>query len=337
MTDYFHNITFANPGWFWLLLVIPPLVLWYILKRHQQTAPLKISSLNGFRTKQGLLPRLKPVLFVLKMLGLIFLITAMARPRTMEVSKKVETKNGIDIVLAVDISASMLARDLKPNRMEALKDVATNFVKGRPNDRIGVVVYAGAAYTKTPVTSDRRIVLNAIKSIRFEDDIKQGTAIGMGLATAINRLKDSKAKSKVIILMTDGVNNAGFIDPYTAAELAAKYHIKVYTIGLGTNGSALTPVGIYPNGQFQFARMPVQIDTKLLKTIAKETGGQYFRATDKDKLQQIYNEIDKMEKTKIKEYTYKSYTEKYKPLVIIAGIFFLFEFLLRYTIFRSFV
>lgn len=337
MTEYFNNVTFANPEWFWLFLVIPFLVLWYVLKRHNQTPPVIISSLEGFKVKQGVLPKLKPLLFVLKMLGLSLLITAMARPRTVEVSENVQTERGIDIVLTIDVSASMLARDLKPNRLKALKKVAMEFVKNRPSDRIGLVIYAGESYTKIPVTSDKRLVLNALHSLDFKNGLKGGTAIGMGLATAVNGLKNSKAKSKVVILMTDGVNNAGFIDPYTAAELAAEYNIKVYTIGIGTNGMALSPVAILPNGQFQYARVEVKIDDELMTDIAKETGGQYFRATDNQKLQQIYQEINQMEKTELKSIIYKSYHEKYRPLLIIAGLLFLIEFLLRYSVFRSFV
>lgn len=337
MVDYFNNITFENPGWFWLFLVMPFLILWYVLKRHKQTPSLKLSSLKGFKVKQGILPKLRPVLFVLQMLGLALLITAMARPRTVDVSTRTESKKGIDIMMAVDVSASMLARDLQPNRFEALKDVAEKFVKGRSNDRIGLVVYAGESYTKTPVTSDRKIVMNALKEIKYDEDIEGGTAIGMGLATAVNRLKDSKAKSKVVILLTDGVNNTGFIDPQTATELAVQYDIKVYTIGLGTNGTALSPVARLPNGKFRYDRVPVEIDEGLMKDIAKKTGGRYFRATDKDKLEHIYDEINKLEKTDIKEFKYYNYDEKYRPLVILAGILFLVEFLLRYTVFRSFV
>lgn len=337
MVSYFKNITFENPGWFWLLLVIPLLILWYILNRNKQNPAVKISSLHGFKTDQGILPKLKPLLFVLQMLGLALLITAMTRPRTMEVSQKSETKEGIDIVMAVDVSGSMLARDLKPDRLNALKKVAAEFVEERPNDRIGLVIYAGESYTKTPVTTDRRIVMDAINSIEYDRTVEDGTAIGMGLATAVNRLKDSEAKSKIVILLTDGVNNSGQIDPHTATELAVKYGLKVYTIGIGTNGTAMSPVAILPNGRLQFARIPVEIDEGLLKDIAQKTGGKYFRATDTQKLKEIYDEINQLETSEITEYTYRNYTEKYRPLVVIAGILFLFEFLLRYTLFRSFV
>lgn len=333
----FANITFENPQWFWLFLLLPILIAWYLWKRNKQTAEVKISSLKGFKVKQGILPKLRPVLFVLKMLALSLLITAMARPRTVDVSTQTKTTRGIDIVMAIDVSASMLARDLRPNRMQALKKVATQFIEGRPNDRIGLVIYAGESYTKTPVTSDKALVENALKQIEFNDILKGGTAIGMGLATSVNRLKDSKAKSRVIILLTDGVNNSGFIDPKIATEMAEQNNIKVYTIGIGTNGMAMSPVAILPNGEFEYRNAKVEIDEGLLKQIAKSTGGKYFRATDNKKLEQIYDEINKLEKTDIEEFKYYNYQEKYRPLLMLAGILLLLEMLLRSTVFRSFV
>lgn len=337
MLRYFDNVIFENPEWFWLFLVIPLLVLWYILMRRKQTASVRISSLNGFKVKQGILPKLKPVLFVFQMLGLALLITAMARPRSVETSVKIEAKDGIDIMMAVDVSGSMLARDLKPDRLQALKEVAVNFVEERPNDRLGLVIYAGESYTKVPVTSDRKIMIDAIRSLEYDSGIQDGTAIGMGLATAVNRLKDSEAKSRIVILLTDGVNNMGQIDPYTAIGLALKYNIKVYTIGIGTNGMAPFPVQIIAPGKYRYQMMPVEIDEELLKVIAKETGGVYFRATDKEKLQEIYDEINKLETSEVEETVFHTYDEKYKPLLILGGMFFLLEFLLRYTLFRSFV
>ncbi|TXE12848.1 VWA domain-containing protein [Seonamhaeicola algicola] len=332
-----EGVQFLNKQWFWLLLVLPLLILWYIFKHKKQTAELKISSLKGFKVTNTWLPKLRHALFVLRLLALILLITALARPQTVDVSTKTKTTKGIDIVMAIDVSASMLAKDLSPNRLEALKKVAAEFIKGRPNDRIGLVEYAGESYTKTPITSDKAIVLRALKSIKYNNIIESGTAIGMGLATAVNRLKDSKAKSKVIILLTDGVNNAGFIDPITASELAVEYGIKTYTIGLGTNGMALSPVGILPNGSFQYGRIQVEIDEDLLKEIAQATGGEYFRATNNKKLEDIYNEINKLEKTEIEEFKFYNYDEKYRPLVLLAGALLLLEVLLRFSIFRSFV
>jgi len=231
----------------------------------------------------------------------------------------------------------MLAKDLKPNRLEALKNVAGDFIKGRPNDRIGLVEYAGESYTKTPITSDKSIVLKSLQEIKYNTIIEGGTAIGMGLATSVNRLKNSKAKSKVIILLTDGVNNSGFIDPSTASELAVEYGIKTYTIGLGTNGMALSPIGILPNNEFQYGRVQVTIDEALLKEIAKATGGKYFRATNNQKLKEIYTEINKLEKTDVEEFKFYNYEEKYRALVLFAGFLLLIELILRYTIFRSFI
>ena len=239
--------------------------------------------------------------------------------------------------MAIDVSASMLAKDLKPNRLEALKNVAAEFINGRPNDRIGLVEYAGESYTKTPITSDKGIVLRSLSSIRYNTIIEGGTAIGMGLATSVNRLKDSKAKSKVIILLTDGVNNSGFIDPRMASDLAVEYGIKTYTIGLGTNGMALSPIAIRPNGNFQYGRVQVEIDEELLKEIADATGGKYFRATNNKKLKDIYKEINKLEKTDVEEFKFYNYEEKFRPLVFLAMGLLLLELLLRFSIFRSFV
>jgi Ca-activated chloride channel family protein len=253
------------------------------------------------------------------------------------VSSKTKTTKGIDIVMSVDVSGSMLAKDLKPNRMEALKDVAENFVKARPNDRIGLVVYASEAYTKSPVTSDKAVVLDAIRSIKYDNVLQDGTGIGMGLTTAINRLKDSKAKSKIVILMTDGVNNAGFIEPQTASDIAQQYGIKVYTIGIGSNGMADFPYAIAPNGQFLFRMMKVEIDESLLRSIAKNTGGKYFRANSNQKLEAIYNEINKLETTEIQELKFYDYDEKYRSFALFAGLLLLMEIGLRNTVFRSFI
>ncbi len=239
-------------------------------------------------------------------------------------------------MMAIDISASMLAKDLRPNRLEALKKVAVKFVNQRPNDRIGIVAYAGESFTKTPVTSDKNIVVRTIRELKW-GELEGGTAIGMGLGSAINRVKDSKAKSKVIILLTDGVNNSGFVDPVTAAEIAKDLEIKVYTIGLGTNGMAQFPVAKRADGSLVFRNQPVEIDEKLLKTIAKETGGRYFRATSNTKLKEIYEEINKMEKTKIEEFKYYNYNEMFRFWVFLAGILLLLELLFRFTVFRGFV
>lgn len=333
----FANFTFENPEFFWLFLLLPLAIAWYVWKRNKQTAELKISTTKGFKVKSGLLARLRPALFLLRLIVLALIIMAMARPRTVDVSTQTSSTQGIDIVMAIDVSASMLARDLQPNRLDALKEVAEEFIKDRPGDRIGLVVYAGESFTKTPITSDKAIVLDALEDIEYNNVLENGTAIGSGLATAVNRLKDSEAESKVIILLTDGVNNSGFIDPNTASELAVEFGIKVYTIGVGSNGMALSPVNIMPNGRFQYGNVQVEIDEELLQEIASSTGGKYFRATDNEKLEDIYAEIDSLEKTEIEEFRYYNYDEKYRPLVLLAGGLLLFEVLLRLTIFRSFI
>ena len=331
------EVSFLNPEFFWLFLLLPAVVLWQLWKRKQQSPTLKISSVKGFKAQKSLLAKLKPFLFVLRLLALSSLIIAMARPRKVDISSQTKSTKGIDIVMAIDVSGSMLAKDLKPNRMEALKKVAENFVEGRPNDRIGIVVYASEAYTKTPVTSDKAIIQEAIQSIKYDNVLQDGTGIGMGLTTAVNRLKDSKAKSKVIILLTDGVNNAGFIEPETASQIAREYGIKVYTIGIGTNGNAMFPYAYAPNGGFLFRMMPVEIDVNLLQTIARNTGGKYFRASSNSKLESIYKEINKLETTEIQELKFYDYDEKYRLFVWIAGILVLIEFGLRNTVYRSFI
>jgi len=331
----FTDIDFANPEFFWLLLLLPLAVLWYLFKRKDQTASLKISSIGGF-VKQGILPKLKPLLFLFRLLALAALIVAMARPQTEDISTRTKTTKGIDIVMAIDVSSSMLARDLKPNRLSALKKVAAAFIKKRPNDRIGLVAYAAESYTKTPITSDKSLVLNALREITY-GQLNDGTAIGMGLATSVNRLKESKAISKIIILLTDGVNNSGFIEPQTAADLAIEFDIKTYTIGLGTNGNALSPVSYNADGSFRYGLRQVEIDEKLLKDIAESTGGQYFRATNNNKLEEIYDEINKLEKTEIEEFKYYKYEEKFRPWVLLAGALLLLEWVCRNTLFRSFI
>ena len=331
-----EGIEFTHKELLWLLLVIPLLLLWYILKHKKQTAVLEISTADGLLKGNQFWTILKHSLFILRALALTLIIVAMARPQTVDVSTKTKTIRGIDIVMAIDVSASMLAKDLKPNRLEALKKVASKFINRRPNDRIGLVEYAGESYTRTPVTSDKGIILKSLRDIKYNTIITGGTAIGMGLATAVNRLKESKAKSRIIILLTDGVNNSGFIDPQTASELAVEYGIKTYTIGLGSNGMALSPVAIN-NGKFQYSRIQVEIDEKLLKEIASETGGKYFRATNNKKLEDIYDEIDKLEKTEIEEFKYYNYEEKFRPLVLLALGLLVLEFLLRHTFLRSFI
>ncbi|AWX44325.1 uncharacterized protein HME9304_01325 [Flagellimonas maritima] len=331
----FKNIEFANPEFFWLLLLLPVALLWYYFKHKDQVASLKISSIKGFNVN-SLISKMRPVLFALRLLALAAIIMALARPQTEDISTRTKTTKGIDIVMAIDVSSSMLARDLKPNRLSALKKVAGEFIEKRPNDRIGLVGYAGESYTKTPITSDKSIVLRALREITY-GELEDGTAIGMGLATSVNRLKESKAISKVIILLTDGVNNSGFIEPNTAANLAIEFGIKTYTIGLGTNGNALSPIAYNPDGTFRYGMRQVEIDEKLLKEIATLTGGKYFRATNNEKLEEIYDEINKLEKTEIEEFKYYKYEEKFRPLILLAGALLLIEWALRNSIFKSFI
>ncbi len=331
-----NNFEFTDPQFLWLLLIIPFLAFWFFKSRKKDQATLKISSIKAFKQQSSFLPKLKPLLYALRLLALSLLIIALARPRNIAVSAKSKTTRGIDIVMAIDVSGSMLAQDLKPNRLEALKKVAERFVNERTNDRIGIVVYAGESFTQTPITTDKRIIVNTIQNLQW-GDLEDGTAIGMGLGSAVNRLMDSKAKSKVIILLTDGVNNRGFVDPRTAAELAKNLGIKVYTIGIGTNGMALFPVAKDLNGQLRFDYAKVEIDEALLKYIASQTEGKYFRATDNKSLEAIYEEINKLETTKIEEFKYYNYSEKYRILVLFAGLLLLIEVFLRQTIFRSLV
>jgi len=329
-------ITFANPEFFWLFLLFPLLISWQWFRRKKEVPAVSFSSLQQFSAVRTWRTTLRPLLYVLRGLALAALIVALARPRSSSEITKTKTTEGIDIILSIDMSSSMLAKDLKPNRIEALKRVASQFIEQRTSDRIGIVVYSGESYTKVPATTDKSVVLQALKDIK-QGEIEDGTAIGMGLGTAINRLKDSKTKSKVIILMTDGVNNTGVIDPLSAAELAKEYGIRVYTIGIGTNGKALSPVAYNPDGSLQYDMVPVEIDDKLLSEIAKSTGGQYFRATDNKKLAQIYTEIDKLEKSKIEELKYYQHQENFRPWALLALVFLVAEFGLRHTVFRSFV
>jgi Ca-activated chloride channel family protein len=310
--------------------------MWYFLMRKKDAATLTMPSVKGFEST-SLLSKFKPFLSVLRLFALTAVIIALARPRNVSVSKKTKSNKGIDIVMAIDVSASMLAKDLKPNRLEALKKVAVNFVYRRPNDRIGIVVYAGESFTQTPITSDKGIVKRTISELKW-GQLEGGTAIGMGLGSAVNRLKESTAKSKVIILLTDGVNNSGNIDPRTATELAKELEIKTYTIGIGTNGMADFPWSKDPRtGKLQFRKQQVEIDEELLKEIASKTEGKYFRATNNSSLKEIYDEIDSLEKTKIEEFKYYNYQEKYRFFVFLGiGLLFL-EFILKNTLFKSFI
>ena len=331
-----ENISFLNPEFFWFFTLFPLLIVWELYTNKIKQAHLQLSSIKALNKKTFRI-YLHPILFILRLISLSLIIVGLARPQTSEVSIKSKTNKGIDIVMSIDVSSSMLAQDLKPNRLSALKRVASDFVDDRISDRIGLVIYAGESYTLTPITSDKNIIKNSLSEIQYQGLIEDGTAIGMGLATSVNRLKDSKAKSKVIILLTDGVNNSGFIDPKIASELASEYEIKTYTIGLGSNGMARVPIGILPNGNFQYGMTKVEIDETLLRSIADLTGGKYFRATDNNKLEEIYSVINKLEKTEIEEFKYTNYNEKYRSFIYIAFLLIVFEYILRNTLFRSFV
>ena len=328
----FKDIVFANPMFLWGLLIIPLAIVWYVFRHKKQEASVRFSDLQGFET----LPKswkvyARHLLFALQMAALGLLIVAMARPQSTSTSETSDIE-GIDIILAQDVSGSMLARDLKPDRLEASKQVAQEFVEGRPGDRMGLVVFAGESYTQVPLTTDHSVMLNMLKEMK-SGVIDDGTAIGDGLATAINRLKDSDAVSKVIILLTDGMNNAGSVDPYTAAEMAKLYGIRVYTIGVGTRGTAPFPVQTLFGIQYQ--QMKVEIDEKLLTTIANSSGGKYFRATSNQKLEEIYEEIDKLERSKIEVTEFRHVHEEFYPLVAWAIALLLLEFILRKTVFRT--
>ena len=330
----FENIEFANPQLLWLLLLVPALIIWYVLRHKKQEASLNFSDLKGMvKLPKTWKAYLRHLLFALKMAALALLIVALARPQS---SSTNSTSNieGIDIVMAMDVSGSMLARDLKPDRLTAAKNVASDFVKDRPGDRMGVVIFSGESFTQVPLTTDHGVMLNMLAEMK-NGLIDDGTAIGDGLATAISRLKDSEAISKVIILLTDGMNNAGSVDPYTAAEIAKLYGIRVYTIGVGTYGTAPYPVQTMFGTQLQ--QMKVEIDEKLLTQMANMTGGKYFRANNNQKLDEIYQEIDKLERSKIEVTEFRRLHEEFYPLVACALALLLLEFLLRKTIFRTLI
>ncbi|TKC06402.1 VWA domain-containing protein [Pedobacter frigoris] len=323
---------FANPGFFWLLIIVPLMVGWYVWRSKKLQGSLKMSSVQGFlKVKRSKLSHLRHYSLVFRSLALIALIFALARPQS-ALSWQNSTTEGIDIVIATDISGSMLAEDLKPNRLEAGKNIAIDFIKDRPNDRIGLVVFSGESFTQCPLTIDHDVLINLFKDIN-NGMIEDGTAIGMGLATAVNRLKDSEAKSKVIILLTDGSNTTGSIPPVTAAEIAKQMNVRVYTVGVGTRGYAPYPVKT-PFG-IQYQKVPVTIDEGVLSNIAKITGGKYFRATNNEKLKAIYQQIDQLEKAKIAVTQYHKKTERFLPFAVLALVFLLLEFTLRNTLFKG--
>jgi Ca-activated chloride channel family protein len=326
------GITYAEPLYLWLLLLIPAMIAFYVLRQQKTSASLSMPGLNQFENAGTTFRHyLRHILFALRTIAVAVLIIVLARPQKTDKFQNVTTE-GIDIMLALDISGSMLARDFKPDRLEASKNVATEFISGRPYDRLGLVVFSGESFTQCPLTTDHAVLINLLREIQ-SGMIEDGTAIGNGLATAINRIKDSEAKSKVIILLTDGVNNRGEIAPSTAADIAKTYGIRVYTIGVGTRGTAPYPVQT-PFG-VQYQNMPVEIDEAILKDIASKTGGNYFRATDNDKLVQVYSEIDKLEKSKIDVHQFTRKEEKFLIPAIIAFLMIALEAIARVTLLKN--
>ena len=328
---------FAHPYLLLLLLLLIPYILWYILRSHESEPSLQVSSTGAFRhaphTYKHLLIHAP---FLLRCLAFVMIVLVLCRPQTSN-SWSDRTIEGIDIMLCMDISTSMLAEDLRPNRIEAAKKVASEFIAGRPNDNIGLTIFSGESFTQCPMTTDHAVLLNLFNSVSCDmvqrGLMSDGTAIGMGLANAISRLKDSKAKSKVIILLTDGSNNAGDISPLTAAEIAKSFGIRVYTIGVGTNGTARYP---YPvGGRIEYINIPVEIDSKTLASIAGTTNGGFYRATNNNKLREVYQEIDKLEKTKMNVKEYSKRYEAFAPFALFAGLFLLLELLLRETILKK--
>jgi Ca-activated chloride channel family protein len=326
VNNWLTKYQFTDQWALWLLLLVPISILIYLYSNNKKNEHIKISSLELFKgTTESYISFYQHLKFSLKLLGLSFLVIAMARPQVaIEAHSETELfKEGIDIIISMDASGSMLAKDFSPNRFEASKDLAKEFVKERKNDRVGLVIFEGEAYTQCPLTSDREILIELIESSE-QGIVEQGTAIGMGLATAVNRLRESTAPSKVIILLTDGVNTHGKIHPLNASEIAKEFNIRVYTIGVGTNGKAKTPVAIDPfSGRYVYDYVDVEIDEETLTTIANQTGGKYFRATDNEKLKEVYKEINEMEKAKIKTIEYDVDLPEKAGIFILIGILFL--------------
>ena len=332
--NWIPDITFADKDFFWLFLLLPVMIAWYIYKLKTHEPEINYSSFSNLgAAKSSLKAKLRHLVFVLRIAAVSLLILVLARPQSRSSWKDVKTE-GIDIVLSLDISYSMLAKDFKPNRLEAAKEVAKEFIDVRTNDRIGLVIFGGEAFTQCPLTTDHTIIKNLFEDVNA-GMLAQGTAIGLGIADAVARVKDSKAKSKVVILLSDGVNNVGEIAPVTAGEIAKTFGVRVYTIGVGTMGKALTPVAVYPNGQMQYDYVDVEIDERTMSEIAEETGGKYFRATDKESLRNVYKEIDKLEKTIISEKSFSNKAEHFLPFALAAAIALLVEFLLKYLVIRA--
>jgi len=327
-----NHIVFANPNYFWLLVILPVMIAWYILNQKKANASIQVSNIKGFEISGKTYKfYLRHILFAIRIIIYALLIIVFVRPQSTNKWEDTTTE-GIDIAMAVDVSTSMLAEDFKPNRLEASKDVAIKFISGRENDRIGLVVFSGESFTQCPLTTDHAVLINLFKDVK-SGIIEDGTAIGLGLANAINRLKDSKAKSKVIILLTDGENNMGEIAPITAANLAQTYDIRVYTIGVGTRGMAPYPVKTPLGTQYQ--NIEVNIDEDMLIEIANLTDGKYFRATNNQKLKEIYNEIDQLEKSKIDVKHFSKKQEEFFWFAFAAAILLIVEVLIRNAVLRN--
>ena len=334
MISYLQDIQFAEKHWFWLFFLLPVMIIWYFIKLKKYEGEVHFSSFDNFKgIRTSLKARLRHLVLVMRLIGISCIILALARPQSRSSWKDIKTE-GIDIVISMDISLSMLAKDFKPNRLEVAKEVIIDFIDARPNDKIGLVIFSGEAFTQCPLTVDHKILKNMFPDIKA-GMLDQGTAIGLGLADAVARIKDSKAKSKVIILISDGVSNVGEIAPMTAGEIAKTYGLRVYTIGVGTKGKALQPVAMYPNGQLEYDYVDVEIDEEVMTKIANMTGGKYFRAMDKESLANVYKEIDRLEKTIISEKSFSNKAEHFLPLGIGALISLLLEFILKRIVFKS--
>lgn len=334
MLNYYNDIQFAEKQWFWLFAIIPMLLAWYLFKLKTYEGEINYSSFNLFTgIKSSLKAKFRHVLFLLRLVALSFLILAIARPQSRRSWKDVKTE-GIDIVVSLDVSLSMLAKDFKPNRLEVAKEVLGDFIDARPNDKIGLVVFSGEAFTQCPLTTDHKIIKNMFGDIKA-GMLDQGTAIGLGLADGVARVKDSKAKSKVVILISDGVSNVGEIAPLTAADIAKTFGVRVYCIGVGSKGKALQPVALYPNGEMEYDYVDVDIDDATMTQISKMTGGKYFRATDRESLEKTYKEIDLLEKTIISEKNFSNKSEHFLPFALAAAICLLLEFLLKRFVFKA--
>jgi len=330
--DWFQHITFAYPAFFGLLVLIPVMTYWYLRKTRPGHGAIVVSAVGNFRGTRSWKNTFRHVLFILRILAIVSIVIALARPQIRN-DEKLVNGEGIDIVLCLDISGSMLAQDFTPNRMEAAKNVASTFIDNRPADRIGLVIFSGESFTMCPLTTDRSVLKTQLFNVQ-SGLLEDGTAIGSGLATGVDRLRASQSKTKIIILLTDGENNGGLIDPNTAKEIAKSVGVRVYTVGVGTEGFAQVPVQTRSGIVMQ--KEKVNIDEKLLTQIANETGGKYFRARDNESLKSIYEEIDKLEKSKVEITAIKRYSEQFLPFALAAAALLLLELILRFTIFKKF-